>query len=51
MVGDHPSYDVAGGISAGLRTIRIGDHHAVDEPRADHHFDSVLKAFPRILAS
>jgi FMN phosphatase YigB (HAD superfamily) len=51
MVGDHPSYDVAGGINAGLRTIRIGDHHQIDTPRADHHFDSVLKAFPVILAS
>lgn len=45
MVGDHPAYDVAGGINAGLRTIRIGNHHAVDSPTADHHFDSVLEAF------
>jgi FMN phosphatase YigB (HAD superfamily) len=51
MVGDHPSYDVAGGINAGLGTIRIGFHHALDTPVADHHFDSVLKAFPVILAS
>jgi FMN phosphatase YigB (HAD superfamily) len=50
MVGDHPSYDIAGGINAGLRTIRIGNHHTVDEPRSDHHFDSVLEAFPVILA-
>ena len=50
MVGDHPAYDIAGGINAGLRTIRIGSHHPVDEPVADHHFDSVLKAFPVILA-
>ena len=51
MVGDHPSYDVAGGIAAGLSTIRIGSFHEVETPRADHHFDSVLKAFPVILAS
>ncbi|WP_433169492.1 HAD family hydrolase [Kribbella sp. CA-247076] len=51
MVGDHPSYDVAGGINAGLRTIRIGRNHQVETPRADHHFDSVLDAFPVILAS
>jgi FMN phosphatase YigB (HAD superfamily) len=51
MVGDHPSYDVAGGINAGLNTIRIGSHHEVETPRADHHFDSVLKAFPVILAA
>ena len=51
MVGDHPSYDVAGGINAGLNTIRIGYHHEVDTPRADHHFDSVLKSFPVILAA
>jgi FMN phosphatase YigB (HAD superfamily) len=51
MVGDHPSYDVAGGINAGLRTIRIGSHHEVTTPRADHQFDSVLTAFPVILAA
>ncbi|TWD84105.1 putative hydrolase of the HAD superfamily/5'-nucleotidase [Kribbella amoyensis] len=51
MVGDHPAYDIAGGINAGLSTIRIGHHHAVDTPVADHHFDSILKAFPVILAS
>jgi FMN phosphatase YigB (HAD superfamily) len=51
MVGDHPSYDVAGGINAGLSTIRIGSHHEVETPQAHHHFDSVLKAFPVILAS
>jgi FMN phosphatase YigB (HAD superfamily) len=45
MVGDHPAYDIAGGINAGLRTIRIGNHHAVGSPVADHHFDSVLEAF------
>lgn len=50
MVGDHPSYDIAGGINAGLSTIRIGTQHAVDSPVADHHCDSVLKAFPVILA-
>ena len=50
MVGDHPSYDIAGGINAGLNTIRVGTHHTVDGPAADHHFDSVLKAFPVILA-
>jgi FMN phosphatase YigB (HAD superfamily) len=50
MVGDHPSYDVAGGINAGLSTIRIGSDHEVEIPQADHHVDSVLKAFPVILA-
>jgi FMN phosphatase YigB (HAD superfamily) len=51
MVGDHPAYDVAGGIAAGLRTIRIGNHHAVDTPAADYWFDSVVEAFPVILAA
>ncbi len=50
MVGDHPSYDVAGGKNAGLNTIRIGDKHPVDTPVADHHFASVLDAFPTIVA-
>ncbi|MGW7686378.1 HAD family hydrolase [Kribbella sp. NPDC054772] len=50
MVGDHPAYDIAGGIAAGLRTIRIGQHHQDETPVADHHFDSVLEAFPVILA-
>jgi FMN phosphatase YigB (HAD superfamily) len=50
MVGDHPAYDIAGGINAGLKTIRIGNHHAVDSPAADHHCDSVLEAFA-LLAS
>jgi FMN phosphatase YigB (HAD superfamily) len=45
MVGDHPAYDIAGGINAGLKTIRIGNHHAADSPSADHHCDSVLEAF------
>lgn len=45
MVGDHPAYDIAGGINAGLHTIRIGSHHAVDSPVADHQFESVLEAF------
>lgn len=51
MVGDHPTYDIAGGINANLSTIRIGHHHAVDTPAADHHFSSILDAFPLILAS
>lgn len=50
MVGDHPSYDVAGGKNANLNTIRIGHHHQLDTPLADHHFASVLDAFPTILA-
>lgn len=48
--GDHPSYDVAGGKNANLNTIRIGHHHQLDTPLADHHFASVLDAFPTILA-
>jgi HAD superfamily hydrolase (TIGR01549 family) len=51
MVGDHPSYDIAGGINADLNTIRIGTYHQVDTPAADHHLPSVLDAFPLILAS
>ncbi|MEI8408952.1 MULTISPECIES: HAD family hydrolase [unclassified Kribbella] len=51
MVGDHPSYDIAGGKNAQLSTIRIGHKHPVDTPAADHHFASVLDAFPAILAS
>lgn len=43
MVGDHPAYDILGGINAGLRTIQIGHHH--EGPKADHHLDSVLAAF------
>ncbi|MET9273380.1 HAD family hydrolase [Kribbella sp. NPDC003557] len=50
MVGDHPAYDIAGGIAAGLRTIRIGHHHAADTPAADHDLDSVVEAFDVILA-
>jgi FMN phosphatase YigB (HAD superfamily) len=49
MVGDHPSYDIAGGKNAQLRTIRIGYRHPIDTPVADHHFASVLDAFPTIL--
>lgn len=45
MVGDHPAYDIAGGINAGLRTIQVGSHHAADSPIADHHVDTVLEAF------
>jgi FMN phosphatase YigB (HAD superfamily) len=48
MVGDHPAYDIAGGINAGLNTIRIGHHHKVDGPAADYHFASVLDSFPVI---
>ncbi|ADB32503.1 HAD-superfamily hydrolase, subfamily IA, variant 1 [Kribbella flavida DSM 17836] len=51
MVGDHPAYDVAGGINAGLRTIRIGDLNGTGGPVADHQFGSVLDAFGVILAS
>ena len=47
MVGDHPSYDIAGGInaeayarSASATTTRW------TKPRPDHHFDSVLEALP-----
>ncbi|GAA3095009.1 hypothetical protein GCM10010530_20080 [Kribbella aluminosa] len=51
MVGDHPSYDIAGGIAAGLRTIRVGDHNATDTPVADHHVESVVEAIATILSS
>ncbi|NUR95014.1 MAG: HAD family hydrolase [Kribbellaceae bacterium] len=51
MVGDHPAYDVAGGIAAGLRTIRVGHHHQTPTPVADHHVDKVLDAVELILAS
>jgi FMN phosphatase YigB (HAD superfamily) len=50
MVGDHPSYEMAGGKNAGLNTIRIGHHHPIYTPVADQHFASVLEAFPTILA-
>ncbi|MFF0268099.1 HAD family hydrolase [Kribbella sp. NPDC004536] len=50
MVGDHPAYDIAGGIAAGLRTIRVGHHHEADTPAADHHVDDVTDAFALILA-
>jgi FMN phosphatase YigB (HAD superfamily) len=50
MVGDHPSYDIAGGKSAGLNSIRIGHLHPIDTPVADQHLASVLQAFPTILA-
>jgi FMN phosphatase YigB (HAD superfamily) len=50
MVGDHPSYDVAGGINAGLRTVLVGAAHAVETPVADYAVSSVLEAFPVILA-
>ncbi|MEU4194297.1 HAD family hydrolase [Kribbella sp. NPDC026611] len=48
MVGDHPAYDIAGGINAGLHTILIGGR--TEEPAADHRFDSVLDVFPLILS-
>lgn len=54
MVGDHPAYDIAGGIAAGLNTIRIGNHHAATATPArtpTHHLASILQAFPAILAS
>jgi len=50
MVGDHPAYDIAGGIAAGLSTALIGDHHSPGATPT-HHFASVLQAFPVILAS
>lgn len=53
MVGDHPAYDIAGGIAAGLGTIRIGNHHpeaVTPERTPTHHFRSVLAAFGVILA-
>ncbi|MEV8371505.1 HAD family hydrolase [Kribbella sp. NPDC056861] len=54
MVGDHPAYDIAGGIAAGLSTVLVGNHHpaaATPDRTATHHFASVLQAFPVILAS
>lgn len=51
MVGDHPSYDIAGGINANLSTIRVGDHHNALTPIADHHLISVMGVFAIILAS
>ncbi|MGZ0145778.1 HAD family hydrolase [Kribbella sp. WER1] len=51
MVGDHPAYDIAGGIAAGLRTIRVGNHNDTDTPTPDHHADSVIDAFALILTS
>ena len=51
MVGDHPSYDIAGGINANLSTIRIGHRHDAPTPIADHHLNSVQGVFPIILAS
>ncbi|MFI6826630.1 HAD family hydrolase [Kribbella sp. NPDC050241] len=51
MVGDHPAYDIAGGINAGLRTIRVGSHHSLDVPRANHQVESVVEAFAIILAA
>lgn len=49
MVGDHPAYDIAGGIAAGLGTIRVGTHNGTGTPAADHQVDSVLEAFEIIL--
>ncbi|WP_329477326.1 HAD family hydrolase [Kribbella sp. NBC_01484] len=51
MVGDHPSYDIAGGINANLSTIRIGHRHDAPTPIADHDLNSVQGVFPIILAS
>jgi FMN phosphatase YigB (HAD superfamily) len=48
MVGDHPAYDIAGGIAAGLRTIQIGSRDP-ESWAPTHRFDSVLTAFPVIL--
>jgi FMN phosphatase YigB (HAD superfamily) len=50
MVGDQPSHDIAGGTAAGLRTIQIGSRHAIDAPVADYELESVVDAFPVILA-
>jgi FMN phosphatase YigB (HAD superfamily) len=50
MVGDHPAYDVAGGIAAGLQTIQVGHDHKADGPVADHQVGSVVEAFGLILA-
>ena len=47
MVGDHPAYDILGGINAGMRTIQVGHHH--EGPKADHHLGSVLDAIELIL--
>ncbi|MEU4390056.1 HAD family hydrolase [Kribbella sp. NPDC023855] len=52
MVGDHPAYDIAGGIAAGLSTVLVGDHHraaVTPEQAPTHHFESVLPAFQVIL--
>ncbi|MGC4938899.1 GNAT family N-acetyltransferase [Kribbella sp. DT2] len=48
MVGDHPAYDILGGINAGLRTIQVGHYH--EGPKADHHVDAVTAAFELILS-
>ncbi|WBQ02026.1 HAD family hydrolase [Kribbella sp. CA-293567] len=53
MVGDHPAYDIAGGIAAGLSTVLVGNEHpaaATPDRAPTHHFASVLQAFPVILA-
>jgi HAD superfamily hydrolase (TIGR01549 family) len=47
MVGDHPAYDILGGINAGMRTIQVGQEH--NGPKPDHQVDSVLDAFTVIL--
>lgn len=54
MVGDHPAYDIAGGIAAGLSTVLVGDHHraAMTPDRVPtHHFGSVVQTFELILSS
>ncbi|NEA32606.1 HAD family hydrolase [Streptomyces sp. SID13031] len=54
MVGDHPAYDIAGGIAAGLSTVLVGNHHptaATPRRAPTRHFASVLQAFPAILNS
>jgi FMN phosphatase YigB (HAD superfamily) len=50
MVGDHPSHDIAGGIAADLHTIQVGSRQVPDAPAADYQVDSVVEAFPVILA-
>ncbi|WP_350276244.1 HAD family hydrolase [Kribbella sp. HUAS MG21] len=47
MVGDHPSYDIAGGRTAGLHTIQVGRRNG--PPTPDHQVDAITAAFPLIL--
>ncbi|MEU8226748.1 HAD family hydrolase [Kribbella sp. NPDC048915] len=45
MVGDHPAYDVQGGINAGLHTIQVGTRRRPEAPAPDHRVDNILEAF------